>query len=139
RVYNSAGTPLTGAILISRIGDGNLYPSVAVGNDGRFVVAWTHFYSFDDMDVQAQMFDGWGNKVGPIRWVASSGQDESAPSVAMDANGNFAVAYQYAYSPTDRDIYVRQYNSAGTYLRTVPVATSGQDELAPSIDMNAAG
>jgi hypothetical protein len=149
RLYNSGGAPLTGTILVNPNSVGDWDASVAIAANGRFVVAWTHTYVLpsSDMDVRAQVFDSVGNRVGGTIWVAAEGTNErnprgvneQAPDVAMDANGNFAVAYEYDYSPTDRDIYVRQFTAAGGLLRTVGVATTGLTEQHPTIDMNRSG
>src|SRR5439155_486099 len=83
----------------------------------------------------AQVFDVSGVAVGGTIWVASTTKNETSPSAGMDYYGNFAVAFTYAYSSTDLDIYARQFNASGAYQRTLYVATSGHNEYSPSVDM----
>jgi hypothetical protein len=139
-LFNASGT-LIRAVGVAGTGTNDYEPTVAMANNGRFVVAWTDAYNgnYNDLDVRAQVFDANGSAVTGTIWVASTTHNENSPSVGMDYYGNFAVAYTYAYSPTDHDIYVALYNSAGGYQRSVGVATSTRDEYAASLDMNAPG
>jgi hypothetical protein len=137
----STGTIFRTVAVPGTDGINDFEPTIAVAGNGYFVVAWTHAYTgnFNDLDVHAQVFDAGGNAVGNTLWVASSLNNENSPSVGIDHNGNFAVAYTYAYSPTDHDVYVSMYTSSGAFLRSESVATSGHEEYGSSVDMNSSG
>jgi hypothetical protein len=57
--------------------------SVSLDNNGRFIVAYTHFYGGNDYDVLAEVFN-WDNKVWfPSLHVAYNGYQEYSPTVAL--------------------------------------------------------
>jgi hypothetical protein len=114
--------------------------TVAMGNNGRFVIAWTHVWSYSpyDLDVRAQVFDANGNTVGGTQWVAASGNVEDSPSAGMDQYGDFVVAYRYVASPTTTDIYARTFDPNGNATGTELVG-SGPEVWQPSAAMNRYG
>jgi hypothetical protein len=140
-IFNSSTCQQIRVVGVPGTGANDYEPTIAVANNGRFVVAWSDAYNgnYNDLDVRAQVFDANGNAVGGTIWVAATTHNENTPSVGMDANGNFVVAYTYSYSSTDHDIYANQYNASGGFLRTVYVATSTHEEYEASVDMNATG
>jgi Ca2+-binding RTX toxin-like protein len=139
RVYQEDGTPLTGSI---RVGKTTPHwednPTVAMNGSGEFVVAWTHPYSDTDYDVYAQRFTAEGAPVGGISYVATSSQTERTPSVAIDAAGNFVVAYEYRSGDT-RDVRAARFDSQGGWLGSSTIAGSDRPEFAPSVAMSPAG
>jgi hypothetical protein len=116
-------------------------PTVAMNAAGQYVIAWDHDYygNGTDIDVRAQAFNANFAPVTGTVLVAQTSHDENNPSAGIDYYGNFAVAYTYAYSPTDHDIYVQRFNASGTNVGSVYVATSTHEEYEPSLDMNASG
>ncbi|MEB3214115.1 MAG: Calx-beta domain-containing protein [Leptolyngbyaceae bacterium] len=119
--------------------------SVAVDAQGNYVVVWESFGQDGDRDgVYAQRYDHLGNAIGGEILVNTSTSDEQGdPVVAMDANGNFVVAW------TDRDplvatsgaVYARRFDSNGNALGSQflvnTTTTNAQDT--PAIAMNADG
>jgi hypothetical protein len=95
----------------------------------RSVVVWTHEYSSTDKDIRAQIYDGNGNKVGGEIWVASSGRNEYAPSVGMDAAGNFVVAWTDNWNDWNKDVRAARFTANGARIGgEILVATSGYNE-----------
>jgi hypothetical protein len=93
-------------------------PSIAVDTDGNFVVVW-----------QSALQDGSGNGVYARRYNAAgvavslaeflvnttTAASQEAPSVAMDSDGNFVVAWQSdAQDGSGFGIYAQSYNANQT-------------------------
>jgi hypothetical protein len=68
-------------------------PSVAMDAQGDFVVAWTQTPGAGGSDVFAQKFNANGVAINGVVPVGVGTFAESQPSVAMDAKGDFVVAY----------------------------------------------
>jgi hypothetical protein len=137
RRFDAAGNYL-GTIAVATTGKGEFEPSVAMNANGNFVVAYTYAYNYNDYDVYARRYSATGVAQGPTIYVATSGQFEEQPSVGMDANGNFVVAYTYD-NGADLDVYANRYSASGSLQQTISVATSGKSELQPSVAMNGNG
>ena len=119
-------------------------PDVASDADGDFVVVW-HGRRDDasDWDVWARRYDTAGQPLGSEFVVnATVPGSQQAPSVAMEPDGDFIVAWQSApRDGSDWDVYARRYNAAGQPLAgefRVNATTAG-DQWAPSVAVNAAG
>ena len=75
------------------------YANVAVGPGGAFAVTWAHlpnpFPAWSAGDVYARVFDAAATPTGPPFLVRgqTSGSD-TTPRIAMDAAGNFVVAWR---------------------------------------------
>lgn len=122
-----------------------LAPAVAVDDDGDFVVAWAS-YSQDGSQygVFAQRYGADGLARGAELQVNTfTNGDQNAPAVAMDADGDFAVAWQsFTEGPgTGSNTYVRRYDASGVAqgdaVRTNTYTPA--DQGLPSIAMDAAG
>ncbi|MCI0465298.1 MAG: hypothetical protein L0Z62_50900 [Gemmataceae bacterium] len=107
--------------------------------NGRSVVVWTDEVSDSNTDIRAQIYDDSGSPDGVELVIAGDSRGEHSPAVAMDAHGNFAVAYVLRFSSTDQDIHARLYNRFGGYLGQVYVATGTSHEYDPSVAMAANG
>jgi Ca2+-binding RTX toxin-like protein len=120
-------------------------PSVAVDAQGNYVVVWESYDQDGDRDgVYAQRYDHLGNAIGGEILVNTSTTNEQGdPVVAMDANGNFVVAW------TDRDplvatsgaVYARRFDSNGNALsgQLLVNTTTSNAQDTPAIAMNADG
>ena len=89
-------------------------PSVAVNDAGAFVVAWSSWEQDGSMEgVFAQRYDADGKAVGGEFQVnQEEGSQQMEPSVAMDASGKFAVAWQ----SSDGGALLRRFGADGTPL-----------------------
>lgn len=130
---------------------GGLQDNARIARDaaGDFVVVWqreiqgsSNYYS-----VYAQRYNAAGQAQGSAFLVDTftGSTDPTTPSVAMDASGDFVIAwtsYGQAASGSLDDIYARQYNAAGTALQAseflVNTATSGWQRHS-AVAMDAAG
>ena len=89
-------------------------PSIAMDSDGDFVIAWSStFQDGDSNGIYAQRYNNTGATVGGEFQINTyTTNNQSAPSAAMDNNGNFVVAWQ----SNDQDgsnfgIYAQRYTS----------------------------
>src|SRR5262249_23499810 len=153
--YDSTGNPVggqfqanTGTTAQSR------YPNVAIGPAGDFVVAWarpceSYTSCTSNPGVFARRFDNSANPTGGEIDVTkfqttNPGIQHGHPSLAMDAHGNFAVAWEGWDEDGDGSsggVFVRAFDNAG-FPRSgrVPVNTytTGLQEV-PTVGMDDAG
>jgi hypothetical protein len=143
RRYDAAGTPQGGEVRVNATTSGGQgVPSVAMDALGNFVVAWSGSGPGDDSGIFAQRFDAAGApEGGEIRVNTTTANVQWFPSVAMDADGDFVVAW-YGDSPDDdTDIFVQRFDAAGTALGgEVRVnATTAGSQTGPSVAMDSDG
>jgi hypothetical protein len=146
RLYDNTGTPTSGEILVnSTTANNQRDPAVAMDATGNFVVAWNSF----DQDqagtngIYAQRFSSTGTPAGtefPVNSTAAGHQ--FSPSVAMDANGNFVVAWtDGGLDGSANGIFGRLYDNTGaTVVGEFLVNTNtGGDQTEASAAMDADG
>ncbi len=115
--YNAAGVAQGGEIHVNTYTNNEqLAPSVAMDSNGDFVVTWSSKdQDGDNWGVYAKRFNANGVvQSGEFRVNTSTTKEQTASSVAMDADGNFVVTW----SSKDQDgdnwgIYGKQYNADG--------------------------
>src|SRR4051812_9666953 len=96
---------------------------------GNFVVAWTeNVTGTSNTDIRAQRFFANGVRNGGQVFVTGDARPEYSPDVAVDSAGNFVVTYTLAYSPSGSDVIARRFNNAGSFLGSLTVAASTQNE-----------
>ena len=72
---------------------GGSAPALAVAPDGRFVIVWQSGDG-DGQGVFAQRYNADGAAMGGPLWISQGAAgDQTAPSVAMDDNGDFMVMF----------------------------------------------
>lgn len=137
RRYNAAGVSL-GTTVVAGSGLNEFSSSVARTADGRFAVAYQINNGATGADIQLRRYSAAGGLVG-THTIANSTRAELDPEVAMDAFGNAMVAYQFAFSGSDHDIYARRVSAGGLLGPNIAVETSTAFESNPAIavDMNA--
>ena len=122
---------------------GNQYHSdVAVDADGDFVVVWESFGQ-----------DGQGYAVIARRFTSSGGSgleilvndhtqgDQSGPIVAVDADGDFVVAWRSGHDGDSAGAFAKRFSSSGTPRGVefqVNLYTTGLQSF-PFVDLDAAG
>jgi uncharacterized repeat protein (TIGR01451 family) len=92
-------------------------PSVAMDADGDFVIAWDSWVQgFSDVEEYAQRYTSDGMPVGSEFQVNTYTTDwQYMPSVAMDTEGDFVIAWQsYGQDGSDYGVYAQRYTSDGT-------------------------
>ncbi|WP_422924386.1 hypothetical protein [Singulisphaera sp. PoT] len=112
----------------------------ATSNNGTSVVVWTDTYSNTDHDIRAQRMDRYGNKVGPEIVVSYSSLDEGTPSVAIDAFGDFVVAWRQTQTSGDTNVVAQRFNANGAAVGGVIQVGAGTfKESDPEVGMDAWG
>jgi hypothetical protein len=105
RRFASTGTPLGGEFQVNTYTTGNQeQPAVAVAPDGTFVVVWEsgdYYGPTQDgsrFGIFGRRFDATGTALGPDFQVNTYTTGSQAdPALAMDAAGNFVVAWESDY------------------------------------------
>lgn len=140
--YNASGKPVGRAFRVntyttSRQSD----PAVAIDADGDFVVTWESFLQDGSgYGIYAQRYDDAGNAVGDeFRANTYTTSRQSAPAVAIDADGDFVIAwYSVGQDGSDYGIYAQRYDAAGTAagdeFRANTYTTSRQADPAVAIE-----
>ncbi|MBI4617120.1 MAG: DUF4347 domain-containing protein [Planctomycetes bacterium] len=111
---------------------------------GNFVVTWRSFEgAVTNFDIRARLFDASANPLGPdfLVNVTTTLNIQNTPSVAMDADGNFVVAFESDEGGLAFDIRARLYDAAGNprgadFVVNSSVATT---DRFPSVAMDPAG
>ena len=107
--FDGVGNELGDFNVASRRG---YFPSVAMGDDGGFVVAWFSG-AFAGEDVVAQWFDPAANRVGAELVVnAGTSGDQQPRDVARVANGSFVIVWEDAQG-AGAHLYGQLFDGAG--------------------------
>lgn len=120
-------------------------PSVAVGTDGNYLVAWNgeavqQFY----FDIQAQLFTQDGVKIGGEFQVDQAGANrvQYTPEIAADGLGNYVVVWaDFNQTVTDSEIWMRRFDGAANPLGSavqVNTYTTGRQQL-PQVAADSTG
>ncbi len=145
--YAADGTPLGGNLRVNTddAGRAQSSPDVAMDGDGSFIVVWSQNDGIAyGWRMYAQRFDALGNRLGSIFQVDDG---SGAPSyrrssvVAMNANGEFAVAWRDQRSGDD-EIYARLFDASGIALGgdfAVTAVGDGMLRETPEVAMGPAG
>jgi hypothetical protein len=129
---------------------------VAMNSTGSFVITWASL----DQDgsaygIFAQRYNDTGDPVG-IEFLVNTNtaNNQIAPSVAMDSNGNFIIAWtSNQQDGSNGGIFAKRYDSNGNELSPPPSALKGgelgnefrvnnftaSEQVNPSIAMNSTG
>ena len=121
--------------------------SVAMDASGNYVVVWagngTTAGNLDADGVFAQRYNASGVAQGvEIRVNTVTANNQHQPSVAMDANGNFVVAWASdGQDGGGSGVYAQRYNAAGTAQGAAFLVntTTANDQVIPFVAMNASG
>lgn len=94
--YNALGVAQSSDFRVNTTTSGNQsFSSIAMDNDGDFVISWTGYYQDGDADaIVAQCYSANGTPRGS-EFVVNTFTlgNQSTSAVAMDANGDFVVAW----------------------------------------------
>jgi hypothetical protein len=93
-------------------------PAIAIDSDGDFVIAWNSYGQAGygaGYDVYAQRYNSAGVAQGSeFRVNTISGNSQANPSIAMDSNGNFVIAWESLGQDNGGfGVYAKRYNNAG--------------------------
>jgi len=125
----------------SYTGDQQRFPSVALNNDGTFIVVWESSNTplEGDKAICGQLYDSNGVEFGDEFIVHEESSIYRYPDVAADANGNFAVVWMEDRS--SNSIMAGLFNPSGEpRTDTFKINTSRISSVTrPSIAMDAVG
>jgi len=94
--FDPNGLPVGGEFRVnSSTNDQQLYPCVAMNNNGRFIIVWesNNTPGQGNKAICGQIYDSNGLEFGPEFLVNAESSVYRYPDVAADANGNFAVVW----------------------------------------------
>ncbi|WP_284186858.1 cadherin domain-containing protein, partial [Zoogloea oryzae] len=119
--------------------------SVAMDANGNFVVAWQSWSQdlVNTNGIYAQRYNSSGVAQGSEFLVNTyTTESQTEPSVAMDASGNFVIAWQsFGQDGDNEGIYAKRYNSSGVVqgseFHVSTYTTSNQD--LPVVAMDSTG
>ena len=92
-------------------------PSVTMDNTGRFIIVWGSIQDEGGYGVYGQRYNSDGNTNGSeFRVNTYTTNNQAAPSVVMDNNGNFVVSWasNYQDGSGSAGVYAQRYNSDGS-------------------------
>jgi hypothetical protein len=116
RRWSATGTALAAEFQINtRTASSQRHPEVAVESDGDFVVAWQG-YQQDGVSygIFARRFSSSGAALAAeLQINAFTNNNESNPSVAVDGDGDFVVAWQTFRDGALLSVAARRFDSAG--------------------------
>ncbi|RCJ28200.1 hypothetical protein A6S26_11720 [Nostoc sp. ATCC 43529] len=142
--YNSAGVAIGSEFKVTTTSKSQNNPTVAIDADGDFVISWQSVgQDGAGSGIYAQRYNSAGVAQGGEFQVNNYFSDEQInPTIAMDANGNFVIAWQsFGQDGSDNGIYARRYNSSGQAqggeFKVNTYIDGGQSN--PSIAMDASG
>jgi len=146
RRYNAAGRPEGGVFQVNQeTASHQTFPSVAVDADGDFVVAWgSNGQDGSGYGIFARRYDAAGVAQGPEFQVNTfTTNHQSGATVAMDAEGDFVVAWQSdGQDGSGRGVYARRYDAAGNALDPTGIPVNSHttnDQSSPVVAMDADG
>ena len=141
RKFDAAGNPLTNEFLVNQTTAGDqTQPAIAVDGRGDFVVTWTGNQS-GTPTVFARLFNADTTPAtGEIGVAAALNGDQDA-SVAMDANGDFVVAYDGGGPGATQGVFAQYFAAGGTPVgsQTLVNNASASPQLSPAVAMDPQG
>ncbi|HWP41466.1 MAG TPA: hypothetical protein VNL70_11110 [Tepidisphaeraceae bacterium] len=144
--FDSSGQALGGELRVNTAVNGSqTAPAVAIDADGDFVVVWQSGPGQDSSGygIYGQRYTAAGLAVGgEFRINSFTDGDQYAPAVAMDAAGNFVVAWTSSLQDGSvAGIYAQRYDASGTPLGSEfrVNSTTGGYQYAPSVGMDPDG
>jgi hypothetical protein len=140
--YNAAGVAQGAQINVPTTRTSNeTRPAVAMDGVGDFVVAWQGS-DVSQNGIFAQRYDASGTKQGAeLRVNSTTANVQAYPTVAMDAAGDFVVAWQSSAQDTSNTygIYAQRYNASGAAqggeFRANTVVANSQTYPAAAMDV----
>jgi large repetitive protein len=142
--YDAAGVAQGGEFQVNSFtSNRQRSPSVAMDADGDFVVAWqSDGQDGSSFGIYAQRYDASGTpEGGEFRVNSFTNSSQNSPSVAMDVNGDFVVAWQsFGQDGSSYGVYAQRYDASGTpeggEFRVNSFTSSGQASPSVAMDVN---
>jgi hypothetical protein len=145
QLFNADGTARSAPVVVSTAGGSS--PRAAFDGQGDFVVTWANgggAWYLTNGATYARRFNAAGQPLGDAFQVSQTPTyGYNVPSVAMDAGGDFVIAWENRTNFGNYyDIYARRYNAAGVAQGgefQVDPATNGSNQRYPQVALDAAG
>ncbi len=138
--YLAPDTAQGSTFLVSPTAGSNRLPSVAMDAEGGFVVAWENQPTSGSEEIYAQRYSAAGTPEGGDVVVSPIAGNNDYPSVAMDAAGDFVVAWENAPSSGSEEIDAQRYSAAGVAEGSdFVVSSTAGNNLSPAVAMDAGG
>jgi len=115
RRFDASGLAIGSEFIVNTCtNDRQLYPSVAMNNDGGFIIVWesSNIPGQSNKAVCGRLYDSNGLSVGEDFVISEESSDSRYPDVAMDDEGDFAVVWMLDRS--SNSIMARLYDADGT-------------------------
>jgi hypothetical protein len=117
--FDASGSALGGEFLVNTSTSGiKTDPSLASDEDGNFVVSWTsRDLGGSESEILARRFDASGNALtGEFRVNSNISRRPEYPSAAMDADGDFVVAWRSRLlgAGTSYEVRAQAYDASGS-------------------------
>jgi len=140
--YSAAGSPRGSEFRVNTTtASYQRSPSVALDADGDFTVVWQSYgQDGTDYGIYAQRYNAGGvAQGGEFRVNTTTAGHQRLPRVAMDADGDFVVAWDSAgQDGSGYGIYAQRYNAAGVAqgdeFRVNSFTTGNQQRVAMAMD-----
>jgi hypothetical protein len=136
--FDASGVPLGGEIRVTSTPFPEFGPTVATDDGGNFVIAWN---SLGSGDVHARRYAASGAPLGAeFRVNSFTTGSQGYPSAAMDADGDFVIAWEgrSREDPSDGNIFAQRFNASGTAqggeLVVNALTTGGQSFATAAMD-----
>jgi hypothetical protein len=116
RRFAADGTPLAGEFQVNAYTAGHQYHSaIAMDSNGEFVVAWVSVdQDGSNNGVFARRFDSFGSpQASEFQASTYTTGDQWFPSVALDGDGDFVVAWASEQDGSNLGVFARRFNAAG--------------------------
>ncbi|MGB2866291.1 MAG: hypothetical protein WBC05_23380 [Sedimentisphaerales bacterium] len=122
RLFDPNGTSRTNTFKVSTIRISSVTrPSIAMDDDGRFVVAWDGDPDLAGLDdIHARLYNANGTPLGKQFLVNTTLTcAQQYPQAAMNGDGEFVVVWDCRIDPNDdnqRDIFGQRFSSSGEFI-----------------------
>ncbi|MDZ4779144.1 MAG: PKD domain-containing protein, partial [Planctomycetia bacterium] len=125
RIFAADGTPLTGELQVNQFATGQqIRATVAMDAAGNFVVTWYNQLLGDSAgaivprEIYARRFAANGSPLGDeFRVNTTTGSDQRFPSIAMDQDGDFAIAWSsFGQDGSDWGVYLQSFDATGARI-----------------------
>ena len=122
RKFGRDGTPVTPELTVCEAPGQQEMPSVAVDQNGQFIIVWADNRTGQGFDVYGRRYDAGGGASGAEFLVCGTAADEKLPRVTTDLENNFIVVW-VDYSKVYMLLYMRKYGPDGA-AKGLPVEVS---------------
>jgi len=124
--FDASGSPIGGEITIAGTSvSGPL--AIAMEPDGDFIVAWNDYEQEKNIGVFARAYSAAGEPRGeafPVNTYTQGSQN--SPTAAVDANGDFVIAWTSRYQDGSLDgVFAQRFKLTGAATNLPPIADAG--------------